>query len=131
MIHAFVRHGLEALEAHHSTLWRDRVLAIGGSLEPRCGEARDMLQRYRRDAQQIDVVYLDPMFPAAKRKSALPKRRMQWLRQYLDKRAPCGSGEGLDKEVQELIEMAQTVARKVPGPLSLLLLLIRCRWSHS
>ena len=41
------------------------------------------------------------------------------------RRENASSTQQEDKEVQELIEMAQTVARKVPGPLSLLLLLIR------
>ena len=31
----------------------------------------------------VDVVFLDPMFPSARRKSALPKRRMQVKRDLI------------------------------------------------
>ena len=42
------------------------------------------------------MAFLDPMFPAARRKSALPKRRMQWLREYLDSLGPARGPDGAD-----------------------------------
>jgi len=53
-----------------------------------------------------------------RRKSALPKRRMQWLRRYLDSRwhqADGGvSGQGQDAtEILCLVEAARKVGRKV------------------
>jgi hypothetical protein len=105
-----------------------------------CAEqARRVLQACRERGLVMDVVYLDPMFPSAKRKSALPKRRMQWLRAYLDAihhsdatqaqdgqqaqqafpqqghqphlQAPMPAS--IEEEVKELVEMAREVACKV------------------
>ena len=127
VMHAFVCQGLEQLRGREAHLWQDRVQQGGGSMQAELGEARSYLSAWAaRGAGDgvgaaLDLVYLDPMFPAAKRKSALPKRRMQWLRQYLDAHtlpppppSPSSLGtSGVEEEVEELIEAARKVAGKV------------------
>ena len=141
LIHTFLRLGLEQLQAPGAHLWQERVQLKGGRLEVRCSEAQDYLRECQQEKVVLDVVYLDPMFPGGKRKSALPKRRMQFLRQYLDSQPLLGGralndaavlsfeaphtmrlsdiGGGnkeqtqVESEVEKLIELARTVARKV------------------
>jgi hypothetical protein len=123
VVHAFVRAGLQQLGAEHADLWQERVVQCEGRLEVVCGEARQELEaRLRGDAAAVDLVYLDPMFPAGKRKSALPKRRMQWLRHYLDAHSlaphppietPAAPTDGEVGEVGELLSLARRVAAKV------------------
>ena len=119
-----MRTGLQQLGAEHADLWQERVVQCEGRLEVVCGEARQELEARlqvveRGDGPAVDLVYLDPMFPASKRKSALPKRRMQWLRHYLDAHSLAPSppietpSAPTDGEVGELISLARRVAAKV------------------
>jgi hypothetical protein len=127
VMHAFVSRALQHLALTDASLWQQRVENAGGSLEAKCCEARTYLEECRRSGRVLDVVYLDPMFPSTKRKSALPKRRMQWLRHYLDSRplppasphdtvagtGKSGSTTTEETEVAQLLQLARTVARKV------------------
>ena len=63
---------------------------------------------------KVDIVYLDPMFPSSKHKSALPKRRMQWLREYLGPSA-AATPQAEQEELQQLLDAAKRVAKKVTG----------------
>jgi hypothetical protein len=54
-----------------------RIVGAGGSLNVICTESLQWLQQSARAAHVVDVVYLDPMFPPKKKRSAMPKRRMQ------------------------------------------------------
>ena len=68
VILAFVREGLAQLEVEHPRLWLERVQGRGGSLQAlECVEAIHYLEQLRAAGTVMDVVYLDPMFPAAKR----------------------------------------------------------------
>ncbi len=68
VIVAFVREGLAQLQVEQSQLWLERVQGRGGSLEAlECVEAIQFLEQLRAAGTVMDVVYLDPMFPAAKR----------------------------------------------------------------
>ncbi len=64
------------------------------------GDSRALLSNLKGD-EKPDVIYLDPMYPATK-KSAQPKKEMQILRRLL----------GPDDNLQELIEVARSIANK-------------------
>eukprot|EP00960_Hanusia_phi_P040838 754682-Hanusia_phi.AAC.2 len=72
----------------------------------------DWLQEAAHEQVKVDIVYLDPMFPASKHKSALPKRRMQWLREYLGPSA-AATPQAEQEELQFLFEAAKRIAKKV------------------
>ena len=55
-----------------------------------------------QNAQEMDVIYLDPMFPA-RRKGALPNKRLQWLAELT---------RGDSVALAPLLELASTRARK-------------------
>jgi 16S rRNA (guanine1516-N2)-methyltransferase len=58
-----------------------------------CADSRDYL---REHARQFDAVYLDPMFPERRKRSALPKRHLQLLRRIsLTHTASTGTPEQL------------------------------------
>jgi hypothetical protein len=125
VVHAFVREGLGQLRLEHGDLWHERIVERHGSIVVRCAEARHQLEALQEAGKSVDLVYLDPMFPAAKRKSALPKRRMQWLRRYLDSQqttiyldsqalGPAADAlPAVEAEVHALLDLARRVASKV------------------
>ncbi len=94
-----------------------RLRAGALRLELHCGDSRELLSAL---AQPPDVVYMDPMYPIDRSKSALPRRQIQLLR--------CLVGE--DDDAGELFETALACgARRVvvkrprrasprPGPLA-------------
>ena len=54
------------------------VIDVAGSIEVRCGDARDVLA----EARPFDSIYFDPMFPE-RDKTALPRRSAQLLAQLV------------------------------------------------
>lgn len=75
--------------------------AVAARLELVWGDAADAVEIIR----ELDVgVYLDPMYPAPRKRSALPKRELQVLRQLL--------GEGT-AEAARLLERARERAARV------------------
>ncbi|MBY0399831.1 class I SAM-dependent methyltransferase [Myxococcota bacterium] len=57
--------------------------AVGERLELVFGDALDLLASRDPAADGLEAAYLDPMYPAPKRASALPRRELQVLRRLL------------------------------------------------
>jgi len=55
------------------------------------------------DREPWDVVYIDPMFPPRKKRSALPRKRIQWLRALV----------GSDDDAADLLRRATACCRRV------------------
>jgi len=86
----------DALQRTHSddnlkNLLGDRLRVVHG----------DAIRELKRMAPAPDVVYLDPMYPPKRKKSALAKKEMQVLRALV----------GDDDDAQQLFEAARSVAR--------------------
>ncbi|EKX31380.1 hypothetical protein GUITHDRAFT_149340 [Guillardia theta CCMP2712] len=96
----------------YSFLADSRMEAKGGSLHLLNSEAMSWLRAAVEEDVKVDIVYLDPMFPSSKHKSALPKRRMQWLREYLGPSA-AATPQAEQEELQQLLDAAKRVAKKV------------------
>lgn len=71
--------------------------ALGGRLALRTGDAREILKSI---APRPDVVYLDPMFPPKRKKSALAKIEVRLLRELV----------GDDDDADELLAIAMRAA---------------------
>jgi len=93
VIHALLEDGLRRL-----TLKGDSCKPLTERLNLQCADARQWLAT---NAQGIDVVYLDPMYPH-RTKSALVKKEMRVLRQLV----------GDDLDVVSVLETALQVARQ-------------------
>jgi 16S rRNA (guanine1516-N2)-methyltransferase len=65
------------------------------------GDTMERLQKMVKNHEQVDVVYLDPMFPQ-RRKSALVKKELQFLQMLA----------GKDSSAQHLLALALTTAGK-------------------
>ncbi len=79
---------------------RDARLAalLDGRLRVQCMDAREMLEQ----EPPADVVYLDPMFPEKRRRSALARKEMRFLRALV----------GEDEDAVELVALARRRARR-------------------
>ena len=72
---------------------------LGNRLTIRCGESKDLLERLE---PKPDVVYLDPMFPARRKSSALARKHVRLLRRLV----------GDDPDAAELLAVARRHARQ-------------------
>jgi 16S rRNA (guanine1516-N2)-methyltransferase len=90
VIAALTRDGLRRFEARSG-------LALGARLQLVAGDARKLLPGL---APRPDAVYLDPMFPPKRRKSAAVKKEMRLLRELV----------GDDPDAGELLQVARAVA---------------------
>ncbi len=73
--------------------------AIGDRLRIQTGDSRDILEHLD---PKPDAVYIDPMFPEKRRKSALAKKHIRLVRQIV----------GDDPDARQLLEVAMIHARK-------------------
>lgn len=71
--------------------------ALHGRLKTMAGDARKLIPLQ----EPVDVIYLDPMFPPKRSKSALPKRELVLLRELV----------GEDPDADQLFAIAQLHAR--------------------
>jgi 16S rRNA (guanine1516-N2)-methyltransferase len=83
----------------------DRALAVpelapwlGERLKPVVGDARELLQAI---TPRPDVIYMDPMFPPKRKKSALTRKSVQMIRALV----------GDDPDAAELLRIARRIAR--------------------
>ncbi len=67
------------LSLRDATRCDELQVMLSGRLEFRCGDATTMLP-----TMEADVVYLDPMFTARRKQSALPKKPAQILQALVD-----------------------------------------------
>jgi 16S rRNA (guanine1516-N2)-methyltransferase len=91
VVAALARDGLERLAAQTGT-------TLSGRLELVDGDARVLLPVI---APRPDAIYLDPMFPPKRRKSAAVKKEMRLLRELV----------GDDTDAPELLEISRGIAR--------------------
>jgi len=91
VVAALARDGLRRLAAQTGT-------TLSGRLELVDGDARALLPAI---APRPDAIYLDPMFPPKRRKSAAVKKEMRLLRELV----------GDDTDAPELLEISRGIAR--------------------
>jgi 16S rRNA (guanine1516-N2)-methyltransferase len=91
VVAALARDGLQRLAAQTGT-------TLSGRLELVDGDARVLLPVI---APRPDAIYLDPMFPPKRRKSAAVKKEMRLLRELV----------GDDTDAPELLEISRGIAR--------------------
>ena len=91
IVAALARDGLRRLEA-------ERGVALNTRLGLRVGDARQLLGQL----PQPDAVYLDPMFPGKRKRSAATRKEMRVLRDLV----------GEDPDAVELLGIARAVARE-------------------
>jgi len=92
VIAALARDGLRRFEA-------DTAVSLSNRLRLVTGDARTLLTAL---PQRPDAVYLDPMFPPKRRKSAAASKEMRLLRELV----------GDDPDAPELLDTARAVARE-------------------
>jgi 16S rRNA (guanine1516-N2)-methyltransferase len=90
---AVVADALERAASH------ERLAPIVARITLRRGDAREVLPTLD---PRPEVVYVDPMFPPKRKRSALPKKEIQWLQQLV----------GEDADAAELVEVAAAVATR-------------------
>lgn len=73
--------------------------ALGDRLRTQAGDSREMLKEME---PKPDAVYIDPMFPEKRKKSALAKKHIRLVREIV----------GDDPDAEELLEVARDHARK-------------------
>jgi len=83
----------------------DFAIRLGVSLDSQCVNSLEVMGE---SARQWDVVYLDPMFPA-RRKRALPNLALQHLQQLAQTAAPEASADGF---VPSVLHAARQCARR-------------------
>lgn len=91
VVAALARDGLRRMES-------ERGLHLGTRLVLRVGDARQLLAQLPRP----DAVYLDPMFPAKRKRSAAVRKEMRVLRDLV----------GEDPDAIELFGIARAIARE-------------------
>jgi 16S rRNA (guanine1516-N2)-methyltransferase len=113
---ALARRGVvvDAME-QHPMLWallKDLIRRTGASVNATLGDCAQLLSR----GADYDVIYLDPMFPA-RRKKALPGKRMQYLGALLADAAPFDPG--LIALAQQCARSRVVLKRRLKDPLAL------------
>ncbi|MBI3545642.1 MAG: class I SAM-dependent methyltransferase [Gammaproteobacteria bacterium] len=91
VVTALARDGLRRFEAHSG-------MSLSGRLQLFNDESRNFLLV---SALKPDAIYLDPMFPAKRKKSAAIKKEMRWLRDLV----------GDDADAADLLAVSRRVAR--------------------
>lgn len=91
VVTALVRDGLRRFEAHSG-------MSLAGRLQLFNDDGRHFLSA---SALKPDAIYLDPMFPAKRKKSAAIKKEMRWLRDLV----------GDDADAADLLELSRRLAR--------------------
>jgi len=88
-------------DGHRRALEDESLAAAAARLHIHCGDAREVLRGLEAAP---DVVYVDPMYPVPRNKSALPRRAIQLLRRLV----------GEDAEAHQIVTVAlECGARRV------------------
>jgi 16S rRNA (guanine1516-N2)-methyltransferase len=95
-----------------------RLRAAAGRLQIRCGDSQGLLARLD---ESPDAVYIDPMYPAARRaKSALPRLEIQLLRRLVGRESDPGAllTAALSCGARRVVVKRAPAAPALPGPLA-------------